>query len=201
MIHPNFVIIGALIQFFGSWSYLAETIKGKVKPNRVTWLLWSIAPLVAFSAQIQQGVGINSLTTFIVGFVPLIIFIASFINKKAEWKLGKLDITCGVLSLLGLILWYTTQVGNIAILFSILADGLAALPTLVKSYKYPETENDSVFIAGVINAGIGIFAIQQWRFEYYSFPVYLLLINLALAALIRFKLGKNLKLGNLRSAA
>lgn len=139
MINPNFVIFGAFIQFVGSFPYIKETLQGKVKPNRVSWLLWAIAPLIAAWAEIQQGVGILALTTFIVGFIPLIIFIASFVNKDSEWKLGRIDIICGVLSVVGLILWMITQVGNIAILFSLLADGLSAIPTLIKSFKYPET--------------------------------------------------------------
>ena len=189
MLHPNFVILGALIQFFGSWSYLVDTLKGKVKPNKVSWFLWALAPLIACVAQVQQGIGILALTTFIVGFVPLIIFIASFRNKEAKWEITKLDLICGTLSLLGIILWYTTQVGNVAILFSILADALAAIPTIVKSYYYPETENDSVYLYGVVNASIGLLTIKIWTFEYYGFPLYLLFVTILLVFLIRFKAG------------
>lgn len=190
MISSNFVIVGVLLQFFGSFSYLMDTIKGKVQPNRVSWLLWSIAPLIAFVAMLKQNVGlVEALGTFIVGFVPLIIFIASFVNKKAEWKLGKLDIVCGVLSIVGLILWLVTKVGNIAIFFSILSDGLAAVPTIVKSYREPETENSTPFFFGVINAGIVLLAISNWNFENFGFPVYLFFVNFLLFVLIKFQLG------------
>jgi hypothetical protein len=192
MINPNWVILGVIIQTIGGFGYLIDTIKGRVQPNKVSWLLWSIAPLVAFAAEISQGVGIQALTTFIVGFIPLIIFIASFFNKKAEWKLGKLDMICGVLSFIGIILWFITKEANIAILFAIFADGLAAVPTIVKSYKYPETESDLIFLCGVINAGIGLLAIQIINFEHYAFPLYLLFVNLILVLLIRFKLGKKI---------
>ena len=99
MLHPNFAIVGALVQFFGSWPYLRDTIKGTVKPNRVSWLLWSIAPLIAAYAQFQQGVGLIFLTTFVVGFVPIVIVTASFLNKEAEWNITKFDVICGALSL------------------------------------------------------------------------------------------------------
>jgi len=191
MIDPNFVILGVALQCIGGLSYLIDTIKGKVQPNKVSWLLWAIAPLVAFTAEISQGVGIQALTTFIVGFIPLIIFIASFTNRKASWKLSKLDIICGVLSVSGLILWYITKVGNVAILFSIIADALAGVPTVVKSYSNPESENDSVFWFGVINAAIGLLVIQSWDFEHWGFPLYLLFINFIIAALIRFKFGRS----------
>lgn len=192
MINPNFVIIGVLLQLLGCTSYLTDTIKGKVQPNRVTWLLWSIAPLIAFVAEVQQGVGIISLATFIVGFCPLLIFIASFFNKKATWNLTKFDIICGILSILGLALWLFTRIGNIAIFFGIVADGLAALPTIVKSFKDPESENDLPYTLGVANAGIGILAIKNWNFQSYGFLIYLLASDLTIAILVRFKLGKRL---------
>ena len=188
MIHPNFVIVGVILQIIGGWSYFVGTLRGTVKPNRVTWLLWTIAPLVAFAAELAQGVGIESLTTFVVGFVPLVIFSASFVNKKSVWHLTRFDLVCGTLSFLGLTLWYVTKVGNIAILFAMIADALAAAPTLVKSYHFPETEDYRIYFFGVVNAAIGILAISQWNFEHFGFPLYLLVLNLLLVLLIRFKI-------------
>lgn len=82
MLNENFVILGAVIAAIGSLSYLIDTIKGKAKPNRVTFFLWTLAPMIAFAAEIKQGVGMQSLITFMVGFSPLLIFLASFTNKK-----------------------------------------------------------------------------------------------------------------------
>ena len=75
MIHSNFIIIGTLIGAAGSVAYLIDTVKGKVKPNRVSFLLWSIAPFIAFFAQIKQGVGLEALMTFSTGFLPLTVFL------------------------------------------------------------------------------------------------------------------------------
>jgi hypothetical protein len=189
MISENWIIVGVMLQVLGSWSYLVDTVKGRVKPNKVSWLLWSIAPLVAFFAMIKQGVGMQAWVTFVVGFVPMVIFIASFLNKDAMWEIGKVDIICGILSILGLVLWLITKVGNVAIFFSIMADGLAAIPTIIKSYKEPDTENATIFIFGIINSLIGILTITNWNFETYGFPIYLLIVNSIIAFLIRSKIG------------
>lgn len=191
MINENFVILGAIIFFFGSIGYFLDTLKGKVKPNRVTWFIWSLAPLIAFAAQIREGVGIHqSLLTFMVGFIPLIISIASFVNKKAYWEIGRLDIICGVLALVGLFLWYITGTGIIAIFFSILVDALAAFPTVVKSYKFPETENYFLYFANAISAAITLLTIKIWNFETFGFSLYIFLLTSLLAILIKFKVGK-----------
>ena len=133
--------------------------------------------------------------TFSVGFCPLAIFIASFINKKAVWKLSSLDYIFGVLSLIGLLLWWVTKIGNIAIIFSILADGLAAVPTIVKSYKFPETENAAPFTIGTIGALISALTINNWTFKYFAFPIYIMSVNSIIFFLIYSKIGKKLGRG------
>lgn len=192
MLNENFVIVGALFQLIGAFPYIKDTVQGKIQPNKVSWFLWCIAPLIATAAELSQGVGILSLTTFIVGFVPLLVFTASFFNKKAEWKITKFDLLCGLLSLGGLTLWYVTKLGNVAIFFSILADFLASLPTILKSYTNPESESDSVYLWGLANPIIALFVIKQWSFQNFGFPLYLLIDSVIIAFLIRTKIGKKL---------
>lgn len=192
MLHPNFVIIGTLIGAVGSFAYLIDTVKGKVKPNRVSFLLWSIAPFIAFAAQIKQGVGLESLMTFSTGFLPLTVFIASFVNKKAEWKLTKFDLICGALSIIGLILWLVTKVGNVAIFFSIVADGLAAVPTLVKAYKYPDTEMAWPWLATVFGVVLTLLTLNEWTFANSAFIVYIFIVNTIIFSLVQFRIGEKL---------
>ena len=194
MIDQNFVIVGAIIAAVGSLSYLVDTLKGKVKPNRVSFLLWSLAPLIAFFAEVKQGVGIQALMTFIVGFLPLTIFIASFVNKKAVWNLTGFDLMCGALSIIGLVLWFITKSGNIAIIFSILADGLAAMPTIVKSFNYPETESAWPYFASTISAILTLLTVKVWNIANIAFPLYIVLITLVIFSLVHFKLGKQIRL-------
>lgn len=183
------MILGLVIQALGTLKYFIETIQGKVKPNRITFLLWTLAPLIAFAAEIKQGVGIQSLITFSVGFSPLLILIASFLNKKSVWKLSYFDFICGFLSLMGLALWYITRVGNLAITFSILADGLAALPTIIKTYYYPETENGWLYFATTISVVLTLLTIKTWNFAHWGFPFYLLIANLIIFFLAQSKIG------------
>lgn len=192
MLNQNFVIIGALIGAVGSLAYLIDTVRGKVKPNRVSFLLWSIAPLIAFAAQIKQGIGLESLMTFSTGFLPLTTFIASFVNKKAEWKITRFDLVCGLLSILGLILWLVTKVGNIAITFSIVADALAAIPTLVKAYKHPDTELAWPWIATVVGVVLTLLTLKELTFANSGFIIYILIVNTIIFSLVQFRLGEKL---------
>jgi hypothetical protein len=194
MLNQNFVIIGTLIGTAGAFAYIWDTIKGKVKPNRVSFLLWAIAPMIAFAAQIKQGVGLESLMTFSTGFLPLLTLIASFTNKNAEWKLTKFDLACGFLSVVGLILWLVTKVGNVAIFFSIVADGLAALPTMIKAYKYPETEIALPWLATCIGVTLTLLTLKEWTFANSGFIIYIFIVDLIIFIFVQFKLGNRIKI-------
>ena len=193
MINQNFTYLGVIIASLGSVSYLVYTLRGKVKPNKITYLLWSVAPIIAFIAETQQGVGIQSLLTFVIGFLPLLIFIASFFNKKSKWKVTNFDILCGALSILGLIFWVITQVGNVAITFSIIADGLAGLPTIIKSYNYPETESGWIYFTGSISAAITILTLKEFSYAALAFPLYYFVMSLVIAGLVQFKIKRFFK--------
>ena len=175
------VLIGAAANLFGAFSYIKETIGGSTKPNRMTWLLWSIAPLIATVAALTDGVRWSVLPVFMSGFVPLLVFISSFVNKNSYWKLEKFDYLCGFFSVLALILWGITKEPSIAIIFAIASDGSAALPTLVKAWKYPATETGTPYVTGVFNALTSFTAIKIWSFSSYAFPIYLVVTCTLLA--------------------
>ena len=183
MIPENYAVLGALVASLGGFYYLYETIKGTAKPNRVTWLLWAIFPMITFFAQQSNGVGLISWVSFVSGFTPILVLIASFFNKKAYWKTTNIDYACLVAAIVGISLWAITDNANLAILFSIIADLFAAAPTLIKSFKYPESESWIAYGLSTIGFTFSIFTVQAWTFDNYAFIIYLALVNGAMAVL------------------
>src|SRR4030067_2242535 len=143
------VFIAAFATLLGASVYIRSMFKGQTKPNRVTWFMWSIAPFIASSAAVSNGVGLAVIPVFMSGFSPFLVFTASFFSKKAYWKTSSFDYLCGALSGLAIVLWYLTNVPNLAIIFAIISDALAAVPTLTKAWRNPETESSWPFIVGI----------------------------------------------------
>lgn len=170
------VFVGAAVNILGSLSYARDTIAGKTKPNKISWFLWAAAPIIGAAAAFSKGVGWAALPVFMAGFCPLLIFISSFFNKKSYWKPEPLDYVCGALSILALILWLITKQPLIAIIFAIASDGMAALPTLIKSFKFPETESGLAYLTGLFNAATSFLAIKIWTPTEYAFPLYLVTV-------------------------
>lgn len=178
MLNQNFVILGGLVNLTGISRYVIDTIKGGTKPNRATWLLWAIIPFIAFSAELKQGVGLLSVMTLVIGVGPLIVFLASFADRKSYWKLDNFDKACGVLAFLAIVAWIATSNGDLAIVLSMLAHFLACIPTLIKAYKKPETESSIVYMTGVTSTAITLLTIKHWSFANFGFPLYIMLISI-----------------------
>lgn len=183
MLPEYFAIIGAVIGSIGGFYYLYETIIGKAKPNRVTWLLWGLFPMVIFIAQRAQGVEGLSWASFVAGFTPILILLTSFLKKKAYWKTQPRDYYLMAAAVAGIVLWALTDDPNLAILFALVADLLAGLPTVIKSYRHPETESWIAYAISTLGFGMGVLAIQTFTFENYAFIGYLFLLNGLLALL------------------
>jgi hypothetical protein len=186
VIDPRFAILGAAISVLGSATYARETLRGRTEPNRVSWLMWTLAPLIAFAAELAQHVGLESLLTLAVGLGPLLVVLASFADPRAYARLTRLDIVCGALSLAALVAWGVTGTGDVAIAFSILSDLAAGIPTLRKAALAPHTENAVVFIGSAIGSIITLLTVGHWRLASFAFPAYIVAMDAALTTLILF---------------
>lgn len=189
MLPEKIIYIGLVIDLVGSFFYLKSIIYGSTKPNLISWFIWMLAPFIGAFFQIKAGAGLSVLPVFMAGVGPFFVIMLSIFNKNAYWKIAPFDMYCGFLSLLALMFYIFTRNLGISILFAIMSDCLAGIPTIIKSYKFPESETGSIYIAGIIMNIFGLLTITNWIFSIYSFSIYIILINLViLFALYRKKL-------------
>jgi len=167
--------LGTAANVLLSLPYLKGTIEGTTKPNRITWLMWSVAPLIAATASLFAGARFASVPVFVSGILCLVIFFASFINPHAYWKLTTFDYLCGLFSILALALWAITSEPTIAIVFAIVSDFFASLPTLMKCWSHPETENVGTYVGGVCNAFAVFFVLTSWDIASLAYPLWIII--------------------------
>jgi len=168
------VILSALIGSVGAVVYIRDTLGGRTKPNRVTWAMWAFAPLVGFSAAVASGADLWALVrVFLAGFLPLLVLLTSFANSQSYWKITKFDLGCGSLSLAALIVWQAVDAPKAAIVLAIAGDAFAAIPTLSKTWKFPETETGLFYVSSCLSSLLVLPAIPIWNLENAAFPLYL----------------------------
>jgi hypothetical protein len=193
VINVHFVYLGAALGAIGTGLYARDTLRGTTSPNRVTWILWAIAPLLASAVEFHDGVGLRTLTTFMIGFMPVVVVIASFHNPSAVWKIRPIDYACGAMSVAGTVAWLVTQNGVVAIAASIAADFLAGIPTLMKSWSHPETESVASFIGAVVSSAILLLTVQHWTTAVVAFPTFILCVGSAEVVLVGLRPGPRLR--------
>jgi len=200
VINVHWIYLGTAVGALGTSVYLRDTLRGTTKPNRVTWLLWAVAPLLAATVELDQGVGLRALPTFMVGFMPLLVFAASFHNPDSVWRIRRIDYACGALSVVGTLIWLVTRNGVLAISAAIVADFLAGVPTLMKSWTHPETETVYSYIGAVISMSIVLLTIQHWTFDVAAFPIFIVCMASVEVFLVGFEPGPRLRRGRDRAA-
>ena len=193
MIDPRFVYLAMFLSVAGAWGYIHATVRGTTSPNRVTWGLWGVEGVLAFGVEIQQHVGLASLTTLMLGLVPCVVVLASFRNPHGVWKIGRFDIICGSISVAGLVFWALINQPTVALISFVAADQAAALPTMRKAWIAPNTESPQVFLLGFLNCGITLLTLTSLTTVGVLFPGVVMVADFVLALLIVGRVGPRIR--------
>ena len=193
MINQNFVFLAIALSAFGGYGYIRDTLRGQTSPNRVTWSLWGIEGVLTFGVEVQQHVGLAALMTLMLGLVPIAVVVASFRNSHAVWKIGPFDIVCGSFALLGLILWALVREPTVALVIFVVADQLAALPTIRKSWLAPASETPRAFAMGCLNCAITILTLKHWTTAGVLFPGCIVVTDFFLTIIIVTRVGPRVR--------
>ncbi|OGI45781.1 hypothetical protein A2121_00990 [Candidatus Nomurabacteria bacterium GWB1_40_6] len=177
MLPENIIFVGVLVNLVGLFWYIRDVIKGGTRPNLVSWFIWSLAPFIGVFFQLKAGARLSILPIFMAGFTSLVVIIVSVLKKNGYWKINSFDVVCGIISLFALILYVFTHNLSISILFAIISDGLAYIPTIRKSWNFPESETGLMYTTGIVSNIIGLLTIKMWTFPIYSFGIYIVLFN------------------------
>ncbi|MBV8802032.1 MAG: hypothetical protein JO131_03530 [Gammaproteobacteria bacterium] len=181
-------IIAGILSLVGYIPYVFEAVKGVTRPNQATWIIWTlVGGLLAFSYLAEQGLSSSWLPLgYFVG--PFIVACLTFYYGYAGWN--KLDIICLVAALLSVIPWFFSKNSSYTLLINIFIDATGAIPTLIKTYHEPETEDFTAWLIFFIANTIQLFAVTRWNIAS-LYPIYLFLLAGSLVIfIIKGKLKK-----------
>jgi hypothetical protein len=186
------VLIAVFLRLASGVSYLRAVVRGKAKPSVVSWFFWGAIPVIAFVVEVNQHVGIVSLSTLALGVCPCLVFVLALRTGPAL-RFNRTDKFSATLALLGVILWLVTSDAMLALFFSVLADISSCVPTITKSYREPDSEHGFPYLLSAVSMAVVLAAIDQWNAASYLFPAYTLLINTIFCVLILGRVGPRLR--------
>lgn len=159
--------------------YAKDILHGTTRPNVVSWSLWVLLLTIAALAQLSAGAS-WSLVLIVGDLVGTASILALCLFGYGYGKYNRLDGLCFILALVAIALWQITNQPLLAIGLAALADFLASVPTLVKSYKDPASEEPTQFFIIAVAALLGIFSTAIFDSVNLVFPIYLFCINAAI---------------------
>jgi hypothetical protein len=172
--------IAVALRLTSSGQYAVAVLRRRARPNIVTWFLWGLTPMIAVAAQLDDRPGAEVLVTFVIGLGPLVVSAVALCTDRSASRLTPFTLLCGGAALVGIVLWQVTDRPVLAIVFCIVADLFATLPTLRKAWADPGSEYAPSYLVSVLAALAAFGVIEHRDLTAAGFPLYLFVINAAL---------------------
>ncbi len=185
-----FVVISAILILVAAPPYIIDTIKGKTRPERVTWLIFSILGLIAFISQITLGASWSLVFSGLDTSASILVFGLSI--KYGVGGHTTLDTAALVIAGIGVVIAVLAKEPIISLLGVILADVSGTILTVKKTYLNPDSETTITWLLVGTAALFGVLTVGKFSFDILLYPFYLMIANYAVPVtqLIGYKLHK-----------
>lgn len=184
-------LISGLLAVVAASPYIRDIVRKTTKPERASWLIWTVLGGIAFFSQLAKGATNSLWMTGISTLCVLTVFLLSL--KHGEGGLVKRDIAALSFAFVGLVLWYFTKDALVALIIVILVDLSGSILTITKSYNEPETETLSTWVLASISGLFGALSVGSFDWVLLMYPGYILLANAAVTIALIFGKRKSSK--------
>ncbi len=152
---PLLLVLATIFDLTGTTDYIYNIVKGETKPHRTTRVLLfgvsAVNMIGAVSAKAAAGTMILSALFLARGFI-----LATLSIKKGIGGTSKADIICGIIAVGGVVAWKLSGNGVTALAFAVIADAVAYIPAVIKTWKYPKTESPLLYWLGGLAALLAV---------------------------------------------
>ena len=174
--HPILGAIGGVLAIAAIVPYLRDVFRGTTRPNFVSFFIWELLLIISLTAQMSAGASWSAILLIgdlIGNSTALVICLMGYGYKKYGW----LEWTCLGLAIVAIIAWQLTHQPVLAIMFAIVADAMAAIPTLAKAWRDPWSEYPVTWLMIAAGGLCAVLATTIHNPANLLFPSYLLVVN------------------------
>ena len=157
--------------FLGGPPYLFDILKGKTKPQRTTWFIWTALGIVAFGSQTTLGAHWSLVYAGLNAAGNLAVFLLSLKFGVGGWR--RQDVLALVIATVGVTVSLAVRAPLAALWGAIIADFAGAALTLRKSYLQPSTETSLTWFFAGTSSLLAAFAVGSWNFSLLLYPIYI----------------------------
>lgn len=175
MLNPSTLgFISGLFLISGYIPYIREVISGSTKPNRASWIIWSLSTAIILFGVKETGTNEAIWVPIADAIGCFIIFVLAIKKGTGGWSLT--DRVAFSICVISLGVWWFTGNPLIALLTNLCIYTSGYIPTIKKSINHPETESLtawSLFLIGVILNLVTVIIGTDSGFAVWLYPIVL----------------------------
>ncbi len=191
-----FGFLSGVLSCYAFVPYIIDTAALRTRPQRASWLIWSVLGLIAFFSQVYEGAGASLWFAGVQVSGTIIVFILS-ICCGVGCYLKRSDYAILIAAAIGLALWYYTENAAYALLITISISLLGGSVTVIKAFRDPDSETMTTWTFSLLASICALLSIGKVDLILMAYPFYLLTLYTAIVlAMLLGKLAqKDIKTG------
>lgn len=164
-------IIALALSISANVPYIIECVQGKVKPERVSWFIWTLLGTVYFWSALREGGAVLFTTGELIG--PVVAFVLSL--KYGVGGKSKFDMVMLVLALLAIGWLVVAEQTLFSLVLALVADGIALTLTIRKLHIDPSSESRWAWGIFLISGIFAVISLTSYTLETLAFPIYVII--------------------------
>lgn len=175
-------VVAVVLTFVAYIPYYRDIIRGKTHPHIYSWSLWALLTILIVALQIKGGAGISTLVTVSAGLLCLGVIVLGLKHGKRD--ITVFDTLVAILSLIAMGFWLLANQPVTAIILVVVADVLAFVPTVRKSWHKPHTETLSLYATNSFRFLLALLAVKHYSILTALWPATWVVANGLFAAML-----------------
>src|SRR6478735_2051536 len=175
-------ILSGLIALIDTVPYIRDIRRGRTRPQRATWLIWSVLGVAAFAAQAAGGTNWSLVMIGTQAVLMTIVLILAI--PGGEGGLRRIDLAMLALAAIGLAGWAIADEPVVATMFVVIADAIGLGLMVPKTVRDPESETLLTFTLAAFGALLSTISVGELDPALLLYPGYMAVGNGLIAAII-----------------
>ena len=180
--------LAALLQIISCVPYVRDILRGTTRPHRGTWIIWCALALIVLASQWADG-GRWSLLLVVAQFAGCAVILALTVPRGVGGA-SRTDLALLAVAAAGLVGWYLADDPTIATACVVLADSIAVIMMLPKTYADPYSETLSAYVLSTVSVLLAAAAVGSLNAGLLLYPAYLIAADSMLIVVIALRRRK-----------
>jgi hypothetical protein len=175
-------ILSVVLAVVAAVIYIAQTLRGEVRPHPLSWFLFGVLSLTGYLVQRDEGARQGSWTLLAMTVICFLFVAASVARGERSFSRQEWAFVAAAGAVF--VLYLFTRDGNVAAALTTAIDALGYGPTFVRGWSQPRKDSATSFAINGVKFVPSLMAMDPISFATSFYPATLLVLNMAVAIML-----------------